>query len=857
MNPNATPAAHPEMPPERVLALEQAECLQDETQAADFLLQCHWPDARLKAAELIHSRALLEHVLAAVRNSDRRVAKLLQQRLDVLSGREAATGRGQRAVEHARTLVEAASLLVNQVADLDREWSQVGDAPDEVRAEFDALREQLRQRLDAHTRLQQAVRELSGRLQQLIADAEPSSRLLPPDQVATGLDRMEEEMAALCASAEAPSLPRRVLAEFKQKHDALRAALGSLEQRHAAVTAHEKLLLDWEAQDAAALEVAAIKQQWQALPALQPQDNADLEQRFQALLAKLDGNRQSQAADENERRRQARLLFSLSMDAMEAALKNGALQEAAEHEHKLREMDLQLARLAGDQKLRLQNARAELGRLQGWAKWGGQMSRDELLKTAQDLPSRSLPVAELAKEVGGLRERWKALDATAGPASKDAWKKFDSACTTAYAPAAEHFKKLAQERQDNLERARALVAEVRSHADLLVRAGQGGAGAEAAESEGAAGADGAAGAVGQQPDWKSIAGVCDRVQQQWRRLGPVDRKPKKLLDAEFAEALARLAKPLAVQQAAEKKERQRLIEAAAGIDPAQRRAPEELQELQQRWQQRARHLPLERHDEHALWQRFRAACDQLFAKRKQHVKSADAERGAHLREREALCERLEAAQKETPEAIRNLLREVRAAWARSGEVPRAAQRQIETRFERAVAALQKRLDDGERSARQMRGELLAQRFGLCLQLERAGAGGDAGSDAAVLAQQARADWESLASASTDAERALAARFEQDLAALATQDQSWVAQLRRNLPLLSHDLLRAEILLGIDSPPALSRERLKVQVEVLQSSLKSGEKPLAPHSLLLRMCDLPAPLDAQDEARLRTVASRLA
>ncbi|WP_151446052.1 DUF349 domain-containing protein [Lacisediminimonas profundi] len=840
MNPNATPAAHPEMPPERVQALEQAERLQDETQAADFLLQCHWPDARLKAAELIHSRALLEHVLGAVRNSDRRVEKLLQQRLDVLSGREAATGRGQRAVEHARTLVEAASLLVNQVADLDREWSQVGDAPDAVRAEFDALREQLRQRLDAHTRLQHAVRDLSGRLQQLMADAEPSSRLLPPDQVAAALDRLEEEMAALCASAEAPSLPKRVLAEFKQKHDALRAALGSLEQRHAAVTAHEKMLLEWEAQDVAALDVASIKQQWQALPALMQQDNAGLEQRFQALLAKLDGSRQLQAADENERRRQARLLFSLSMDGMEAALKNGALQEAAEHEHKLREMDLQLARLGGDQKLRLQNARAELGRLQGWAKWGGKMSRDELLKTAQDLPSRSLSVAELAKEVGGLRERWKALDATAGPASKEAWKKFDSACTTAYAPAAEHFKKLAQERQDNLERARALVAEVRSQADLLEQAGQRGAGAE--------------------PDWKLIAGVCDRVQQQWRRLGPVDRKPKKSLDAEFAEALARLAKPLAVQQAAEKKERQRLIEAAAAIDPAQRRAPEELQELQQRWQQRARHLPLERHDEHALWQRFRAACDQLFAKRKQHVKSADAERGAHLREREALCERLEAAQNEKPEAIRNLLREVRTAWAKSGEVPRAVQRQIDTRFERAVAALQKRLDDGERSARQMRGELLAQRFGLCLQLERAVASGEGGSDAAALAEQARAaraDWERLAPASNDAERALAARFEQDLAALAAQDQSRVAQLRRNLPLLSHDLLRAEILLGIDSPPALSRERLKVQVEVLQSSLKSGEKPLAPHSLLLRMCELPAPLDAQDEARLRAVANRLA
>ena len=877
MNQNATPAEHPDHPPERAQALLQAEGLQDEAQATDFLLQCAWPDARLKAADLIHSRPLLEHALAAVRNSDRRVEKLLQQRLDALFEREAATGRGQRAIEQAQALVNATPLLVSQVADLDRQWSQVGDAPAAVEQEFAALREQLRQRLDAQTQLQLAVMELSGQLQQLIADTEPGSgKPLEPERVVIALDRLEENMAALCAGAEAASLPKRVLAEFRQKHQDLRAALGTLHDRHAAIVTRADLLQSWEAQEPAALNEASLREQWQALPALLPEDASGLSERFETLLARLEESRRATSRGSDEQRRQSRQQFSQAMDAMEAALQKGSLHEAAEQEHKLRDMDLGIARLRGDQKVRLQNARAELGRLQGWAKWGGKMSRDELLKSAQELPSRDLPVGELSREVGSLRERWKALDATAGAASKEAWQRFDAACTTAYAPAAEHFKKLSQERQDNLVRARALIDEVRRQADQLEQRehpGQVLPEAQQPQQGGEVGhvKDGENGVNGEEiaqvhtdhkseggplPDWKAIAGFCDRLQQQWRRLGPIDRKPSKLLDTEFAEAMQRLTKPLSLQQAAEKEERERLIKAVEEIDSSQRRAPELLAQLQQRWQQRARQLPLMRNDEHALWQRFRSACDQLFARRKQHVKSADAERTSHLREREALCERLEAAHKEKSEVVRNLMREAKSSWTRMGQVPRSAERQIESRFQRAMLALQKQLEQGERSARQVRGEQLAQRFGLCLHIERLLVSGNGDLDAATL-EQLRAQWNALAPAGTALDKALATRFDAGLSALACHDADRIRALQDNLPLLAHELLRAEITLGMESPPGFARERLQVQVEVLQSSLKSGEKTLAPQGVLLRLASLPAPLDEQGEGRLRAIVARLA
>lgn len=832
----ASPAQPQELPPERKLALEQAQNLQDETQAAEFLLSCPWPDARLKAAALVQSRPLLEHVLSALRNSDRRVEKLLQQRLELLAKREAASASAQQAIEHARSLVDSAALLVNQVADLDREWGQVGPAPEELVSTYTQLRDRLGERLSEQMKLQQSVREVSKRLEQLADDARPGGRMPPPAEVSSLLDSLESEMAGLCAQPEAPSLPKRVLTQFRARHEALHAALGSLEERYASVTAHEALLSQWEAaSDQPEQDEAGLRAAWEALPPLAAEDSPLLQQRYQALLTRLAGAKQSQADDDNERKRHARQAFAAAMDALEAALREGQLHEAAEQERRLRDMDLSLARLRGDQKVRLQNARAELSRLQGWAKWGGKMSREELLRSAQEIPARGLPVAELAREVGALREKWKALDASAGPASKDLWQRFDAACTTAYAPAAEHFKKQSQERQQHLEQARALLAEMQARAAELEQATQGEAAAPAAT------------------DWKALAGFTDRVQQQWRRLGAIDRKPKKALDADFAATLARLNAPLSARQAEEKAQRLKLIEAAEALDPAQRRAPEQLQALQQQWQQHARQLPLSRHDEHAMWQRFRAACDTLYAKRKQHVKSADAERHTHLQERQAYCEKLEQAVSETPQAIRQLLREARSAWQRLGPVPRAAEKQIEQRFTRALTALQKRLDDGEKSARQQRAGVLAERFALCARLESAMARGAGDADAGSLREQ----WSALPPPAGEVDKILAERFEKDLSALQAQDAAYAKRVQAAVPQVLHDLLRAEIVLGMETPAAYARDRLKVQVEVLQSSLKSGEKPLGRDALLLLLARQAAPLDEENQARLRNVLSRLA
>ena len=104
----------------KLAALDQAIALaHDEAAATAFILQSDYPDARRQAAQHLHSRVYLEQVAQAMRNTDRRVAKLMQQRLDALGQEEKRSALAAEAIDQAERLVQQPQLMVNQVSELD------------------------------------------------------------------------------------------------------------------------------------------------------------------------------------------------------------------------------------------------------------------------------------------------------------------------------------------------------------------------------------------------------------------------------------------------------------------------------------------------------------------------------------------------------------------------------------------------------------------------------------------------------------------------------------------------------------------------------------------------------------------
>ncbi|WP_076570955.1 DUF349 domain-containing protein [Janthinobacterium sp. TND4EL3] len=808
----------------------------DEAAASEFILSSEFADARLIAAEHVHALPLLEKVHHAMRNTDRRVAKLMQGRIDLIRHQAAETQRAQASIETAQRLLNDDKLSPNQVAELDRQW-QVIKATPELESAFAAARAALAARLEAQVVLQRAVIDAVAAMRALASNGHAA------EELAQALARLDAEHAQHAQSPERGSLPKHLELDFTQAREQAQSALQALQQHQAVFDARQLALAEWQAQDAATLDVDVLKRTWQALPRLPESGLSDsLQQQFAALLASapapvvpaadVEAPAHAEPAPRKPRQehapvsKEATEQFFKTLDAMEAALQDGLLHVASEHDKALR--DSKHGRLTSAQSDRLAHVRAQFKQLADWARWGGNVSREELVKAAEELPAQELPMAELAKKVGSLRERWKSLDTLSGPAPKSLWERFDAACSVAYAPAAQHFKQLAEERHGNAAKAQELIAET------------------------------AALAAEESTDWKHVASAAQRLRQAWTRLGTIDRKEKKRLDAEFGAALDALSKPLETQRQIETARREQLIVEVGLLKPSERNTVDMLKALQDKWQELAKALPLERRAEQALWQRFRAACDDIFARRKETAHAADHERREHLHAREALCAALETAvvpegdDKARSAFIHHLLRDTRAAWNATGPVPRASEAKIEQRYQAAVAGVQAQADAIAERAGAAQANALRDKLRLVQALEAALADGGDSADAATWLQR----WSALPPLDAQYERSLQQRFAAAQAALGEGSAAYAQQLQANQERLLAELLRLEIVAGVDSGAEFARDRLKMQVEVLQSSLKSGQKPLTQVSQLMQLCAIAAATDARTASRIETLLRRI-
>jgi hypothetical protein len=254
----------------------------------------------------------------------------------------------------------------------------------------------------------------------------------------------------------------------------------------------------------------------------------------------------------------------------------------------------------------------------------------------------------------------------------------------------------------------------------------------------------------------------------------------------------------------------------------------------------------------------------VFQRRKETMHEADIERRAHEAAKEAISARLEAAADSvTPATVGKVLREAQAEWQAIGPVPRAHEARVEKRYHAAVALVQQHADQARRAAGVAHAGMLRDKLRLVQELEQAVAADNDG------ATDWEARWSGLPPLDADMERTLRTRFDAALAALrgsAEQKAAYGRTLEANRGKLLHELLRLEIGAGIDSGPEFARERLKLQVEVLQSSLKSGQSAGqgsgrgaqgGATAQLRDLCALAALVDARTASRIEQLALRVA
>jgi hypothetical protein len=796
----------------------------DEAAAVAFILQCGFADARLRAAEHVRVRPLLDQVLQAMRKLDRRVAKLMQARIDAISKQELIAKHAQDCILDAQSLLQNKPLMLNRVVDIDRNWRSVGEVGDQQRATFESLRREIDECLSAQALLQRSVLDAIDELRALNVEVDART----PEQVTEALTHHDQRMAEYRSAPEVSSLPKNLLAEYELEYQRLKDRQANHEVCSSATIAREEMLAKWESTSPSSLNINELKRVWSTLPASSGDSvMASLQKRFDALLKLVPLKTAKDNAVPIERK-DMQSGFSQVLEAMESALQEGLLHVAAEQDEILRSPDMQSQGKSNSLTTRLGNARAELKRLQGWAKWGGNVSREELIKAVEELPAQKLSIQELTKKLGSSRERWKSLDTASGAAPKSLWERFDSACNTAYVPVAEQSRRQAQERQQNKDKAQLLIAELRRFVDA--------AGLEKHEENSS------------ESDWKKVANFQRSTLQSWQRIGHMDRKDKKRIDAEFDSLMQTLMAPLRRKWQIEIERRERMIQEVEQISINDRKAIDRVRAAQEQWQKMAKSLPLERKDDQALWQRFRVACNAVFAQRKETAIAADAQRQQNAAAREALYAELESARPESESATRKLLRETEAALARIGPVPRAKEQHLDERYRKVVAKLRMSIETAKTVEREAQGRALFEKFSLCRAAESA-------LVANLPADPAwEACWQALPRLHVERENIMRRRFDTALKAFVSGGREYAATLERNSAILQQELLRVEILAGIDSPSELSRQRMQMQMQVLQSSL-SGQKVESFGARIDKLCGLAALVDEQSLDRVHGLLKR--
>jgi hypothetical protein len=319
----------------------------------------------------------------------------------------------------------------------------------------------------------------------------------------------------------------------------------------------------------------------------------------------------------------------------------------------------------------------KLEELKDWKSFSVAPKRVELMEEMESLVGATIEPVALADRIKSLQEEWRTLSKGAGENVEADWQRFQEAAQKAYQPCREYFEAQGLVRQENLQR----------RAALLERLG-------AFES----------GHNWEQPDWRTVIVALRESKQEWRTHSPVDRAAGKALQQRFDALTGSLQERLDAAYARNVNEKRLLVERAQRLVAAEdsRKAIDDAKALQQKWKE----VGLTPRDEgQRLWEEFRQHCDAVFQKRQQEYAEHNAGLEANKTKAAAVCAQLETIAGLTGRELlegAGRIPDLRVAFEEAGELPRGDERNLRTKFERALERCERALgrqeaSDAERS----------------------------------------------------------------------------------------------------------------------------------------------------------------
>ncbi|NMT63572.1 DUF349 domain-containing protein [Marinobacter orientalis] len=226
----------------------------------------------------------------------------------------------------------------------------------------------------------------------------------------------------------------------------------------------------------------------------------------------------------------------------------------------------------------------ELTDWQGFATLPKQISLCEQMEYLAKQPIEPETKAERIKE---LQNEWRDLG---GSSDRDLWSRFKQASDLAYEPCKAYFSAKSGLKKANLETRKTICEQLRTFLDNV---------------------------DWHTIDWKAAERIHQIAREEWKAAWPVEFRDNRPVQKQFDDLLKKLEEPLDEERKKNEALKQGIVERAETLiehEPLAE-AMNQAKALQNEWTG----IGITRHrEDRKLWQAFRKACDQIFARRDAH-----------------------------------------------------------------------------------------------------------------------------------------------------------------------------------------------------------------------------------------------
>lgn len=553
-------------------------------------------DLRIQAARQIADKPTLQRVQKEAKGRDKAVYQLVRQALQEIRHEEEQQQKTRKRIE---TLVaqageqarsEDTKLYEARLDALLRQWTEV---------EHKASSEQTTEFLEAVHRCRERVEHLKAEAEQILRQQEQQKqRTETLELLQATLDELRQQ-----SPDQTPSLATLDALQKTQENRWLEAT------RETSVEKHEQKTYESRIQPLRNY-IGALKrftQHRDQLSALTENQSGDGDRQSEArelikaidwptdfsrpalleTVSKIAGTAKTKPApqrDNKEQKQQADALKA-TLEKLDTTLEAKQLKESRQlfkhAQHQFRDLD---HRHGKPFQARMQLLGGQLRELTDWQGFATEPKQIALCEQMEYLATQPMEPEAKAERIHELQNEWRELG---GSSDRALWTRFKAASDKAYEPCKAYFSAKSGLKQANLEKRKAICEELETFL---------------------ANADWSA------IDWKSAERIHQTARQEWKAAWPIEFRDNRPVQKRFDALLKKLEDPLNAERQKNEALKQDIVDRANALinhDPLTD-AMNQAKALQTEWKQ----VGITRHrEDRKLWQAFRKACDEIFARR--------------------------------------------------------------------------------------------------------------------------------------------------------------------------------------------------------------------------------------------------